>query len=81
MSEEELAALKARSKSNLNAYGQQISEKPKEIPWMFVGLAALTLLAATPFALKAYRNTAKEIAGANTFGSTGKRAQEDEALE
>jgi hypothetical protein len=77
MSQEELEAEKARARNgNMASYGKDIQIKAEPTPWMAIGLGALVLIVATPFALRAYRNTAKEMAAANTFGVT--RAQEDE---
>ena len=42
------------------------------------GLAGLVFLVTTPFALKAYQNTKKEISDQNTFGSN-RGEGEDEA--
>lgn len=77
MSQEELEAAKARARNgNMASYSKDIQIKPEPTPWMAIGLGVLVLGAATPFALRAYRNTAKEIATANTFGVS--RAQDDE---
>ena len=62
MTEEELAEAKARSKNKLNGFDEKASEKPKDIPWMMIGLIGISFIAATPFALRAFRNTSKEIA-------------------
>lgn len=62
MTEEELAEAKARSKNKLNGFDEKASEKPKDIPWMMIGLIGISFLAATPFALRAFRNTSREIA-------------------
>lgn len=62
MTEEELAEAKARSKKQLNGFDEKQSEKPKDIPWMFIGLVGISFVVATPFALRAFRNTSKEIA-------------------
>ena len=62
MTEEELAEAKARSKNKLNGFDEKQSEKPKEVPWMMIGLIGISFLVATPFALRAFRNTSKEIA-------------------
>lgn len=75
MSEEELAEAKARSKNKINGFDEKMEEKPKEFPVMFVGLVGLVFLVATPFALRAYRNTSKEIAGQ----AKALRAGDDEA--
>jgi hypothetical protein len=62
MTEEELAEAKARSKNRINSFDEKQSEKPKDVPWMMIGLIGISFLAATPFALRAFRNTSKEIA-------------------
>jgi len=62
MTDEELAEAKARSKSKLNGFDEKQSEKPKDIPWMLIGLIGISFLGAAPFALRAFRNTSKEIA-------------------
>ena len=62
MTEEELAAAKARSKNKLNGFDEKQSEKPKDPPWMLIGLIGISFLGAAPFALRAFRNTSKEIA-------------------
>ncbi len=77
MSEEELEAAKARARNgNMSAYARDVQIKPEPTPWMAIGLGVLVLAAATPFALRVYRNTSREIAAANTFGVT--RARDDE---
>ncbi len=62
MTEEELAEAKARSKNKLNGFDEKQSEKPKELPWLMIGLIGISFLGATPFALRAFRNTSREIA-------------------
>lgn len=62
MTEEELAEAKLKSKKQLNGFDEKQSEKPKDIPWMFIGLVGISFIVATPFALRAFRNTSKEIA-------------------
>ncbi|WP_224249786.1 hypothetical protein [Hyalangium gracile] len=80
MTEEERAALKAKQLGgNMNAYGKDIQIKETPVPWAAIGLAGIVFLVATPFALRAYRNTTKEIADVNTFGASGKASAEDEA--
>ena len=77
LSEAELEAAKARARNgNMAAYSKDIQIKPEPTPWMAIGLGVLVLGAATPFALRVYRNTAKEIATANTFGVS--RARDDD---
>ncbi|NMO19726.1 hypothetical protein HPC49_40220 [Pyxidicoccus fallax] len=80
MTPEEREAAKQRAMgNNLNAYGKDIQVKEKPTPWMAIGLAGLVFVAVTPFALRAYRNTSKEIAGANTFGANRGDGDEEEA--
>lgn len=80
MTEEQKEALKARQLGgNINAYNKDIQIKETPVPWAAIGLAGLVLLAATPFAIRAYRNTAKEIADTNTFGTGGARDAEEES--
>jgi hypothetical protein len=80
LSEEEKAALKAKQLSgNINAYSKDIQIKETPIPWPAIGLAGLVFLVATPFALRAYRNTSKEIADTNTFGPGGSQDAEEES--
>ncbi|QSQ26138.1 hypothetical protein JY651_14920 [Pyxidicoccus parkwayensis] len=74
--ERELAKQRAMG-NNLNSYGKDIQVKQKPFPWMAVGLIGIIFVAATPFALRAYRNTTKEISGSNTFGAN--RGDEEEA--
>ena len=69
MTEEELAAAKARSKGSINSYGEVMEEKPKPFPWMLAGLAGIAFVVALPFAVRAYANTSKEIAGNKSFGA------------
>lgn len=78
MSEEELEAAKARARNgNMASYSKDVQIKPEPTPWMAIGLGVLVLTAATPFALYAYRNTAKELATANTFGVRSARDDEE----
>jgi hypothetical protein len=44
---------------------------------MAIALVGIVFAAVTPFALRAYRNTSKEISGANAIGSN--RGDEEEA--
>ena len=62
MTEEELAEAKARSKNKLNGFDEKMEEKPRPFPIMLVGLVAISFIVATPFALRAFRGTSKEIA-------------------
>ena len=79
MTDEEKAALKAQQLGgNINAYSNDIQIKEEPTPWAAIGLAGLVLIVATPFALRAYRNTTKDIADTNTFGVTTGANTEDE---
>jgi len=81
MTEEEKAALKARQLGGgLNGYGNDVQIKETPVPWGAIGLAGLVFLVATPFALRAYRNTTREIADTNTVGvGTRRDVDEEEA--
>jgi hypothetical protein len=79
MTEEEKAEIKARQLGgNLNGYGADIQIKETPVPWGAIGLAVLVFAAATPFALRAYRSTTKEIADSNTVGVTSSRGADEE---
>lgn len=75
--EEKEAAKQRAMGNNLNSYGKDVQVKQRPIPWMAIGLVGIVFAVVTPFALRAYRNTTKEIAGANTFGAN--RGDEEEA--
>lgn len=80
MSEEEKAALKDQQlRGNINAYGKDIQVKETPVPWAAIALAGLVFLVATPFAVRAYRSTSKEIAATNTFGTGAARDAEEES--
>lgn len=80
MTNEEKEALKKQQLGgNMNAYNNDIQIKETPVPWMAIGLGGLVLLVATPFALRAYRSTTKEIADSNTFGVSGGHNAEDES--
>jgi hypothetical protein len=49
------------------------------VPWAAIILGGLVFLVAAPFAIRAYRNTSKEIAGANTFGTGNERDAEEDS--
>ncbi len=65
MTAEELAEAKARSKTRLNGFDEKQSDEPKKTPWMMISLIGIVFLAATPFAVRAFRNTSNEIAGSS----------------
>lgn len=71
MSEEEIAAAKERSKSNLHSYGKDATAEVSPVPWMAIGLIGLVFLVAAPFALRAYRDTASEIRERTVGGGGG----------
>ncbi len=76
---EEIEAAKARARNgNMAAYGKDVQIKEKPVPWNAIGIAGLVFLVATPFAVRVYRDTTKEIADANTFGVSKARAGEDD---
>src|SRR5687767_6305846 len=79
MTEEQKEALKARQLGGgLNGYGNDVQIKETPIPWAAIGLGALVFLVATPFALRAYRNTTKEIATSNTVGVAARHDGDEE---
>jgi hypothetical protein len=79
MSDEEKAALKAQQLGgNINSYNKDIQIKETPVPWAAIGLAGIVFLVATPFAVRAYRNTTKEIADTNTFGTAATAADGEE---
>jgi hypothetical protein len=43
------------------------------VPWMFIGLAAMLVALATPFAWSAYQRTSKELSEANAFAGQAPR--------
>jgi hypothetical protein len=80
MTDEEKAALKAQQLGgNINAYGKDIQIKETPVPWAAIGLAGIVFLVATPFAVRAYRNTTKEIADTNTFGASPAAGADEES--
>lgn len=80
LTKEEMEALKEQQlRGNMNAYTKDIQIKETPVPWAAIGLAGLVFLAATPFAIRAYRSTTKEIAEANTFGVSGGHSTEEES--
>jgi hypothetical protein len=79
MSQEELDAAKAAARNgNMNAYGKDVKIEAEPIPWMAIGLGIVVLVAAAPFGVIVYRNTAKEMATANTFGVQRARDEDEE---
>jgi hypothetical protein len=78
LTQEEREAARSRPRYNIHEYGKDVPVESKPIPWMAIGLASLVLLAATPFALKMYQETRREIADAHTFGVAGRSSGEEE---
>jgi hypothetical protein len=79
MTDAERAAAKDRAMNgNLGGYSKDVQIKETPIPWMAIGLVFIVFGVATPFALRAYRGTVKEMSASNTFGAND-RATEDEA--
>ena len=65
MTAEEIAADKERSKNNnMSAYKKDALTEAEPVPWLAVGFFGLVLLGVTPFAIRAFRNTAREISPA-----------------
>ena len=65
MTAEEIEAEKERSKvgSNITRYGQDVAIKAEPFPWLAAGLFALVFIVVTPFAIRAYKNTSRELTG------------------
>lgn len=62
MTEADYEAAQAAKKGKLVGYNAGIvEEKPREIPWMLIGLFAICVTIATPFAMKMFASTAKDI--------------------
>ena len=62
MTQEDFENARDSRKGKLSGYDPGIvEEKPREIPWMFITLAAICIAVATPFAINSYVKTAKEI--------------------
>jgi hypothetical protein len=80
MSEEERAKLKAQQLGgNINAYGKDVQIKETPVPWAAIGLAGLIFLVATPFAIRAYRSTTKEIVDTNPSAARAGGGDDDES--
>ncbi|EPX58382.1 hypothetical protein D187_004138 [Cystobacter fuscus DSM 2262] len=77
MTLEERNAARARPKSNINAYTKDIKVKEEPIPWKAIGLAVIAFAVTAPFAWRAYKGTTRDIAAANTFGTSSTRGGED----
>lgn len=72
MTEEELAAAKARSKSHLNGFDEKMEEMPtcgpfngnskcKPFPWAFVVLTLIAFGVGSIFMVRSFRTTSKEL--------------------
>lgn len=78
LSDEELRLAKERSRSNIHRYDEKLEEKPQDPPYMLIGLGVIAVLVATPFGLRAYRNTSREITGkGSAYGGGGRAPAED----
>jgi hypothetical protein len=73
MTQAERDAERSRPKYNINAYGKDIQIKEEPVPWRAIGLAAIIFAVATPFAIRAYRSTSREMADAHVFGVASSR--------
>lgn len=62
MTPEELEASKARGQLPVSHYSKQVTDQVTPIPWKTIGLFAIILLLATPYALRYYRATAGDAA-------------------
>jgi hypothetical protein len=80
MTEEQIAASKAKSKSNINGYGKDVSQETKPFPWKAAALFGLVFIVAAPFAIRAYLSTAKELSPSNknAFGGRSARGESPE---
>ncbi len=74
MSEEELAASKARMK--VDEFGRHEIPKEEPIPWRAMALLGIVAILTLPFGIKVYRNTSKELVASNSFGMNNR---DDEA--
>lgn len=55
--------VRAPPRDELDAFGEENLAKKKPFPWGAVTFLGLVLIGATPFAIRAYKNTSKELAG------------------
>jgi hypothetical protein len=80
MTEEQIAASKAKSKSNISGYGKDISQETKPFPWKAAALFALVFAVAAPFGIRAYLSTSKDLtpSNKNAFGSRSARGESPE---
>jgi len=66
MSAEELAQAKADARSSLHSFKGGVTSDVKGIPWTALGLVALIALVISPFAYRAFKDTAKELGSGRT---------------
>lgn len=80
MTDEELAAQRERSKYKYTPYDKDVPVETAPFPWLLVGMGALAILGAAPFAYRYYRNTSAEVADSNSFGAPrrGESATEED---
>jgi hypothetical protein len=80
MTEEQIAASKAKSKSNIGGYGKDVPQETKPFPWKAAALFALVFVVAAPFAIRQYLSTAKELSpgNKNAFGGRSARGESPE---
>lgn len=60
-SEDQFAAARDATRSNLPRFAETMEQKPRPFPWKFAIFIGVVLLAAAPFAAKAYRGTVDEV--------------------
>jgi hypothetical protein len=76
MTEDDYQAAQQNRRGQLSGYDAGIvEEKPREIPWMMIGLFSLAVVLAAPFAMKSYTQTAKDI---KTSSATLKNGMDEE---
>ena len=62
MTEDDYQAARENKRGTLSGYDAGIvEEKQHDVPWMLVALAGLCIAIATPFAIRSYTQTAKDI--------------------
>jgi hypothetical protein len=77
MTPEELEASKRASRTNVNDYSNQVTEKVSPIPWKAIALAGAALLLAAPLALRYYRETAQSGPSAGGRKSRARSREEE----
>lgn len=65
LTEEEIAAARDQTKSKVEEFVETQRDIPEPIPWGAIILSGLAFLVAAPFAIGAYRSTAKELRAAD----------------